>query len=57
MVAAAAADECSAGGVGALTEAVVNNPGPAFSGEVVGVISLTDTLIGPKSDLDESAEI
>lgn len=44
----------SAGGVGAATVAVVSNPGPGLPGEVVGVTSLTDTLIGPKSFLDGS---
>lgn len=44
----------SAGGVGAATVAVVSSPGPGFSGDVVGVTSLTDTLIGPKSFLDDS---
>jgi len=44
----------SAGGVGAVTEAVVNKPGPGFPGDVVGVTSLTDTLIGPKSFLEDS---
>lgn len=45
----------SAGGVGAVTEAVVNKPGPGFPGDVVGVTSLTDTLIGPRSFLEDSA--
>lgn len=44
----------SAGGVGAATVAVVSNPGPGLPGDVVGVTSLTDTLIGPKSFLDGS---
>ena len=44
----------SAGGVGAVTEAVVNKPGPGLPGDVVGVTSLTDTLIGPKSFLEDS---
>lgn len=44
----------SAGGVGAATVAVVNNPGPGFPGDVVGGTSLTETLIGPKSFLVES---
>lgn len=44
----------SAGGVGAVTEAVVSKPGPGFPGDVVGVTSRTDTLIGPKSLLADS---
>lgn len=44
----------SAGGVGAVTEAVVSKPGPGFPGDVVGVTSRTDTLMGPKSLLVDS---
>lgn len=44
----------SAGGVGAATVAVVSNPGPGLPGDDVGVTSLTETLIGPKSFLDDS---
>lgn len=44
----------SAGGVDAVTEAVVSRPGPGFPGDVVGVTSRTDTLIGPKSPLADS---
>lgn len=44
----------SAGGVGAATVAVVSKPGPELPGDEVGVTSLTETLIGPKSFLDDS---
>lgn len=44
----------SVGGVDAVTEAVVSRPGPGFPGDVVGVTSRTDTLIGPKSPLADS---
>lgn len=44
----------SAGGVGAATVAVVSKPGPGLPGDDVGVTSLTDTLIGPKSFLEDS---
>lgn len=44
----------SAGGVGAVTEAVVSKPGPGLPGDVVGVTSRTDTLMGPKSPLVDS---
>lgn len=44
----------SAGGVGAATVAVVSRPGPGLPGDVVGVTTLTDTLIGTKSFLDDS---
>lgn len=44
----------SAGGVGAVTEAVVSKPGPVFPGDVVGVTSRTDTLMGPRSLLVDS---
>lgn len=45
----------SAGGVGTVTEAVVNNPGPELAGESACADSLTATLIGPKSFLADSA--
>lgn len=44
----------SAGGVGAVTEAVVRRPGPGFAGEAFGVASRTETLMGPRSFLGES---
>ena len=44
----------SAGGVGAATVAVVSRPGPGLPGDDVGVTTLTETLIGTKSFLDDS---
>lgn len=47
----------SADDVGAVTDAVVRRPGPGFAGEALGVASRTETVIGPKSFLGDSAKI